>query len=224
MLLILAVIFVALSAASAFLFLAELAPGRQSTIAARLTDSDGLDPQARETIKRRGRQLRSEKVAALLQALGEQVEGRHADVSALRLRMIQAGYTGRTAVPIYLGSRIALPIGLAAASVFILSVLGATSLAGVLATVWFAAVGYVMPSFYIGSRITRRQKEMQKALPDALDLLVVCVEAGLGLNQALGTGFGGDRAAEPGAERTARPGEPGDPGWHGARRGVPQHG
>jgi tight adherence protein C len=185
MLLILAVIFVALSAASAFLFLAELAPGRQSTIAARLSDADGLDPQARETIKRRGRQARSEKVAALLQALGEQVQGRHADVSALRLRMIQAGYTGRTAVPIYLGSRIALPIGLAATSVFILSVLGATSLAGVLATVWFAAVGYVMPSFYIGSRITRRQKEMQKALPDALDLLVVCVEAGLGLNQAL---------------------------------------
>jgi tight adherence protein C len=185
MLLIFAVIFVALSAASAFLFLAEFAPGRQSTIAARLTDSDGLDPQAREILKRRGRQVRAEKVAALLQALGEQVEGRHADVSALRLRMIQAGYTGRTAVPIYLGSRIALPIGLAAASVFILSVLGATSLAGVLATVWFAAVGYVLPSFYVGSRITRRQKEMQKALPDALDLLVVCVEAGLGLNQAL---------------------------------------
>ena len=115
MLLILAVIFVALSAASAFLFLAELAPGRQSTIAARLTDADGLDPQARETIKRRGRQVRSEKVAALLQALGEQVQGRHADVSALRLRMIQAGYTGGTAVPIYLGSRIALPIGLLAA-------------------------------------------------------------------------------------------------------------
>jgi tight adherence protein C len=184
-LLILAVVFVALSAASAFLFLAELAPGRQSTIAARLTDADGLDPASRETLKRRGRQVRSEKISAVLQALGEQVEGRRADVSAIRLRMIQAGYTGRTAVPIYLGSRIALPIGLAAASVFILSVLGATSLAGVLATVWFAAVGYVMPSFYIGSRITRRQKEMQKALPDALDLLVVCVEAGLGLNQAL---------------------------------------
>ena len=185
MLLILAVVFVALSAASAFLFLAELAPGRQSTIAARLTDADGLDPASRETLKRRGRQVRSEKISAVLQALGEQVQGRRADVSAIRLRMIQAGYTGRTAVPIYLGSRIALPIGLAAASVFILSVLGATSLAGVLATVWFAAVGYVMPSFYIGSRITRRQKEMQKALPDALDLLVVCVEAGLGLNQAL---------------------------------------
>jgi tight adherence protein C len=184
-LLILAVVFVALSAASAFLFLAELAPGRQSTIAARLTDADGLDPASRETLKRRGRQVRSEKISAVLQALGEQVQGRRADVSAIRLRMIQAGYTGRTAVPIYLGSRIALPIGLAAASVFILSVLGATSLAGVLATVWFAAVGYVMPSFYIGSRITRRQKEMQKALPDALDLLVVCVEAGLGLNQAL---------------------------------------
>ncbi|HET8625392.1 MAG TPA: type II secretion system F family protein [Gemmatimonadales bacterium] len=185
MLLILAVIFVALSVASAFLFLAELAPSRQSTLATRLTDADGLDPKVRETLARRRRQARAEKVVALLQTLGERVEGRHADISAMRLRLVQAGYTSRAAVPVYLGSRIALPIGLAATSVALLSVLGMTSLAGVLATAWFGAMGYIFPSFYIGSRITRRQKEMQKALPDALDLLVVCVEAGLGLNQAL---------------------------------------
>jgi tight adherence protein C len=56
---------------------------------------------------------------------------------------------------------------------------------GLIATVWFSALGYVAPTIFIGGRIRRRQKEMQKALPDALDLLVVCVEAGLGLNQAL---------------------------------------
>jgi tight adherence protein C len=184
-LLILAVIFVALSVAAAFLFLAEVAPSRQPTIAARLSDLDTLDPQARETLSRRRRQARAEKVAALLQSLGEQVEGRHSDVSGLRLQLIQAGYPARTAVPIYLGSRIALPIGLGAASVAILSVLGMTSMAGVLATIWFASLGYIFPSFFLKSRITRRQKEMQRAMPDALDLLVVCVEAGLGLNQAL---------------------------------------
>ncbi len=185
MLLILAVVFVALSVACAFLFLVEVAPGRQSTLATRLTEVDGLDAKARETLSRRRRQARAERVAALLQSLGEQVEGRHADISALRLRLIQAGYTARSAVPIYLGSRIALPIGLAATSVAILSVLGMTSFAGLLATLWFGALGYVFPTFYVGSQVTRRQKEMQKALPDALDLLVVCVEAGLGLNRAL---------------------------------------
>jgi tight adherence protein C len=185
-LLILAVIFVALSVAAAFMFLAEVAPSRQPTIATRLSEFDSaLDPASRETLGRRKRQVRAEKVAALLQSLGEQVEGKHANISGLRLQLVQAGYSGRTAVPIYLGGRLALPVGLGAASVTILSVLGMTSMAGILATIWFAALGYVFPSFFIKSRITRRQKEMQRALPDALDLLVVCVEAGLGLNQAL---------------------------------------
>jgi tight adherence protein C len=48
-----------------------------------------------------------------------------------------------------------------------------------------AAMGWALPGFFLSSKITRRQKEIQRALPDALDLLVICVEAGLGLNQAL---------------------------------------
>jgi tight adherence protein C len=52
-------------------------------------------------------------------------------------------------------------------------------------SVWAALMGYVAPTFIVRSRIAKRQKQMQKALPDALDLLVVCVEAGLGLNQAM---------------------------------------
>ena len=46
-------------------------------------------------------------------------------------------------------------------------------------------IGWIFPAFYVGRRVKERQKEIQRALPDALDMLVVCVEAGLGLNQAL---------------------------------------
>jgi tight adherence protein C len=46
-------------------------------------------------------------------------------------------------------------------------------------------MGYLLPSIVVGRRVKKRQKEMQKALPDALDMLVVSVEAGLGLNQAM---------------------------------------
>jgi tight adherence protein C len=88
-------------------------------------------------------------------------------------------------VPVFLGSRIALPIAAGFSAVTILGFLGMTSFAGLIATVWFAALGYIAPSVYVNGRIRTRQKEMQRALPDALDLLVVCVEAGLGLNQAL---------------------------------------
>jgi tight adherence protein C len=53
------------------------------------------------------------------------------------------------------------------------------------AGLWLAAVGWTVPPFYMRYRINRRQKDIVRALPDALDMLVVCVEAGLALNQAL---------------------------------------
>ena len=55
----------------------------------------------------------------------------------------------------------------------------------VIVLVLVVLVGYLSSSFIVGRRVKKRQKEMQKALPDALDMLVVSVEAGLGLNQAL---------------------------------------
>jgi tight adherence protein C len=48
-----------------------------------------------------------------------------------------------------------------------------------------ATFGWLVPQYYVKRRIRKRQLELQRALPDTLDLLVVCVEAGLGLNQAL---------------------------------------
>jgi tight adherence protein C len=183
--LVLAVGLIAISVAFAVLFLGEVAPSRQPTLARRLAELEHTDVEGREILRRRRRQLRAEQLASLMQALGERVEGAQRDTSALRLKLIQAGYTGQAAVPIYLGSRLALPVGLGFGAVTLLSLLGLSAMAGLLATVWLAALGYVAPAMYVGGRVRARQKQMQRALPDALDLLVVCVEAGLGLNQAL---------------------------------------
>lgn len=56
-------------------------------------------------------------------------------------------------------------------------------------TAGFTALGYFLPIMMIKSRITRRQQSIVKSLPDALDLLVICVEAGLGFDMAMGKVF-----------------------------------
>ncbi len=56
---------------------------------------------------------------------------------------------------------------------------------GVLIAIVFLLVGFFFPQLWLEGRITRRQREIFKAMPDALDLLTICVEAGLGFDAAM---------------------------------------
>jgi tight adherence protein C len=183
--LILVLVLVALSAACAVLFIAEIAPGRGGAISRRLAELEASREGTPEVLRRRRRQDQAERLAGVIEALGQKVETGYKDIGALRLKLIQAGYPNARAVPLYLGARVGLPAALALTAIIVLPATGYTLLMSTLITVWAAAFGYVAPAVHIGSRRKRRMKEMQKALPDALDMLVVCVEAGLGLNQAL---------------------------------------
>ncbi len=55
----------------------------------------------------------------------------------------------------------------------------------ILLTAVFGFLGYFFPQLWLSSRISRRQKEIRRAMPDALDLLTICVEAGLGFDAAM---------------------------------------
>ena len=57
---------------------------------------------------------------------------------------------------------------------------------GILLAVVFAVLGFYLPELWLGSKIGRRQKDIRRAMPDALDLLTICVEAGLGFDAAMG--------------------------------------
>ncbi len=184
--LIAAIVLVALCVGAAVLFIMEVAPSRSSAVARRLEEvqAGGL-MAAPQILRRRRRQEQAERLTSIIQALGEKVEVEHKDTSALRLRLIQAGYPQASAVQVYLGARIGLPLLMGGSLVLLLPALGQPWTTSVILGVWGALFGFIAPTFIVRSRITRRQKQMQKALPDALDLLVVCVEAGLGLNQAM---------------------------------------
>jgi len=176
---------VAVSAAGVLLFALEIAPGRNPLVAQRLSELQGAGRDTPSILQRRRRQERTDRLKGVLQAFGEAVQERSANNSQVRLRLIRAGYPNASAVPMYLGARVALPAALAIGTMILLPVLGKSPLVTLIMTIYFGAMGYVLPSMIVGRRVKRRHKEMQKALPDALDMLVVSVEAGLGLNQAL---------------------------------------
>jgi tight adherence protein C len=183
--LILVLVLVALSAACVVLFLGDVVPGRQGALRTRLAELEASREGTPEVLKRRGRQLQAERLAGVIEALGTRAEAGYQNVSALRLRLIQAGYPNPSAVPLYLGSRIFFPVVLGLSTMLFFFGAGFDIVVSSLMTVWGIAFGYIAPTFHVGVRRKKRMKEMQKALPDALDMLVVCVEAGLGLNQAL---------------------------------------
>jgi tight adherence protein C len=122
---------------------------------------------------------------SVLQALGQQVGGGRKDTTAVRLFLIQAGFSDPRAVSMYWASRVSLAVGLPIMALFGLPLLGVAPNKVLLAVLYFGAMGWIAPSFYVKRRLKARQKEVQLALADMLDMLVVCVEAGLGLNQAL---------------------------------------
>ncbi len=103
----------------------------------------------------------------------------------LRDRMTHAGFYGPFATGVYTGVRLVLAIGLPLIVASVPVMWGLEPALRILALCTIAAVAYLLPSFWLDSRIKRRQQSIERALPDALDLMVVCVEAGFGINQAL---------------------------------------
>jgi tight adherence protein C len=112
-----------------------------------------------------------------------------AEYGAARLKLIQAGYRSKNAVRIYHFLQFALGLGgLAIGAVYALLENNAAPLSTRdLALMVFipGAAGYLFPKYWVTRRQQERQKAITNAFPDALDLLLVCVEAGLSLDQSI---------------------------------------
>ena len=158
-------------------------PARSRAVQERIAEM-GLDSLlTADATRRRARE--SSKLQDLLRYLGERIDTPTRDWNRAQRRLIQAGYRNPGALAYFLGIRFG-----GAGFLFVMGVLtgAALDLSGMWAMgvgVAGATAGWVIPNFILSKRLADRQKEIQKALPDALDLLVICVEAVLGLNQAL---------------------------------------
>lgn len=104
---------------------------------------------------------------------------------ARRLRM--AGYRGQGPVLTFLASQILAPIALftiATAYVFVVLKLDLPLLTKAMIPVLVGGLGYFAPTIFIKNRVTKRQEAIRKAWPDALDLLLICVESGMSVEGA----------------------------------------
>lgn len=108
--------------------------------------------------------------------------------SNLRLRFMRAGFRRASAPAIYFGLKTLLAVLLPLLLFVAVAMSGAKEIRvlGVSVGLLLAAVlGYYLPTVLLNIRIARRQRDIFEALPDALDLLIVCVEAGLALDAAI---------------------------------------
>lgn len=119
-----------------------------------------------------------ERIGQVLDPLSKALPLSPSEVSRTRAWLIQAGYREPRHLTLYTASRVFM----AALGLAIALALPNTSL---FLVVGLAAFGFFLPRFALKRLITKRQQRIRLALPDALDLTVICVEAGLGLDQAL---------------------------------------
>ena len=103
-----------------------------------------------------------------------------AEVSVTQQRLIRAGYRKDSAVKFIYGAKVVVPVSLCL--LVLISGIGRDNAFFIYALA--LGLGYLAPDFWLGRRIAIRQKQIRLGLPDALDLLVICIEAGLSLNQA----------------------------------------
>jgi tight adherence protein C len=123
-------------------------------------------------------------LSQVLEPIGNMLPVSPQDALATKQELISAGLRSRSAVPVYYGAKIVLAIGMV--------ILGLTfrdrvhnRILSIVLPVASAGMGYFLPSLILGRMVKRRREQIRFALPDVLDLLVVCSEAGCGLDQSM---------------------------------------
>jgi len=121
----------------------------------------------------------------LIKRLGNIIPQSPKDVTVMQRRLIRAGIRNEGALKILYGAKVLLGV--------LLPVIAAVAVSGSSAEsgnkfgtiVAAAAIGFFGPNEYVRRMANKRQREISRGLANALDLLVVCVESGLGLDQAI---------------------------------------
>lgn len=143
----------------------------------------------RESFARKGGTLRAASAQGVLKGVVEKLKLLEAfDANEARKQLVMAGYRGQRPVFIFMTARIGMPFVAAFACwiyVYILNGVELDSFGKLSAVVMAFFAGFYIPNVHIKNAVAKRQQKIQLAWPDALDLLLICVEAGMSIEVAL---------------------------------------
>jgi tight adherence protein C len=149
-----------------------LAPSRAAAIDRRLEELTLARDEERRP--------RYQSLIGMFKRLGERAPKSAKELGSLRLRLVQAGFRRDEALTIFFGIRVAFALGL-----FALFAGGIFARPNITMALGALGLGYILPGMLLARMAKRRSHRIRLSLADMLDLLVVSVEAGLGLDAAL---------------------------------------
>jgi tight adherence protein C len=127
----------------------------------------------------------SSTIVMLLHQIGSRVPSSDAEVATLKTDLVRAGIRSETALPVFYGLRIVATLATLVISMILEPKMPPNPVMRIALMVSGCAAGWILPRFVLEKKVAKRQETLRLSLPDMLDLLVVSVEAGLGLDQAI---------------------------------------
>jgi tight adherence protein C len=124
-------------------------------------------------------------VVTLLTSIGSKIPSSETEVATLRTDLLRAGFRSEKALPVFYAARIFSTLLMMMVGLMMQAKMPANATMTVALVVFGCAAGWVLPRSFLARKVTARQETLRLSLPDALDLMVVSVEAGLGLDQAI---------------------------------------
>lgn len=151
-------------------------------------ERDKIRARERERMARGQRASLRPEPKAFMKRVVEQFDlARHLSTEDAKQKLVMAGYRGQGPMVAFLFFRLVMPIGLALGCAFYLFLVedfGHTVLVRIAIVAGAAYVGIKLPEIYLKNQIQKRQTSIRRAFPDALDLLLICVESGMSVEAA----------------------------------------
>ena len=126
-----------------------------------------------------------EMIVRIFEQIGEQIPLSGADLTVSRRDLMMAGFRSDASVHIFMGMKVIFAIALVILGISVNKHITDNPVLRVVFVIACGGLGYYGPVMYLESLVKRRQAKLRVSLPDALDMMVISVEAGLGLDQAL---------------------------------------